>query len=59
MKASQANALPTIVMILSTYMDNADICVNCCNALRNMTFNNGKQHIRTHTKKKKVFVLIV
>ena len=41
-KAGTTGAIETVVKAINTHIDNADVCEEGCNTLRNMTCDNGK-----------------
>ena len=43
-KAGAAGGIEAVVKAINTHMDNVGVCKNGCNALWNMTINNGKKH---------------
>ena len=42
MKAGTVGGIEAVVKAINTHIGNADVCYQGCGALRNMTFNNGK-----------------
>ena len=42
MKAGRAGGIEAVVKAVSTHINNANVCINGCGALFNMTEDNGK-----------------
>ena len=41
-KAGTAGGIEAVVKVINIHIDNADVCEEGCNTLRNMTCDNGK-----------------
>ena len=52
MKAGVAGGIEVVVKAINTHISNANVCVNGCGTLRNMTASNGKnwQNNKTNNK---------
>ena len=53
MKAETAGVIEAVVRAISAHIDNADVCIQGCCALRNMVSGNGKSTDKNSTMKQK------